>query len=64
LFERIVSQYDKLRKRGAFLDRFKNEEIFSQNLEEFDNSRVVVQELIDEYNAASKSNYLELALYK
>ncbi|KAH9422237.1 tubulin gamma-1 chain-like [Dermatophagoides pteronyssinus] len=64
LFERIVSQYDKLRKRGAFLDRFKNEEIFEHNLDEFDNSRVVVQELIDEYNSASKSNYLELALYK
>lgn len=45
------------------MDRFKNEEIFANNLDEFDTSRVIVQELIDEYNAASKPNYLEHALY-
>lgn len=62
LFERILAQYDKLRKRNAFLDRFKNEDIFADNLDEFDASRAVVQELVDEYNAASKPNYLQVAL--
>lgn len=58
LFERTLKQYDKFRKRGAFLDQFKKEDIFSDSLEEFDSSRAVVQELSDEYMAATKESYL------
>ncbi|OMJ10604.1 Tubulin gamma chain [Smittium culicis] len=39
LFKRTVDQYDRLRKRNAFLDMYKREAIFSDGLEEFDDSR-------------------------
>jgi len=58
LFERCVRQYDKLRKREAFLDQFKRTPIFKDNLDEFDDSREVLQQLIDEYHAATKSDYI------
>ena len=58
LFERALKDYDKLRKREAFLDQFKKEDMFSDNLDEFDESREVVQQLVDEYHAATKENYL------
>lgn len=58
LFERACSQYDKLRKRGAFLEPFKREAMFSGSLDEFDSSRAVVQELIDEYRAAERPDYI------
>lgn len=39
LFGRTVSQYDKLRKRNAFLDAYRREPMFVDGLEEFDSSR-------------------------
>lgn len=39
LFGRTVSQYDKLRKRNAFLDQYRREPMFQDGLEEFDSSR-------------------------
>lgn len=57
LFERAVDQYDRLRKREAFLDQFKKEAMFLENLDEFDSSREVVQDVIDEYVAATKPDY-------
>jgi tubulin gamma len=41
LFKRTVDQYDRLRKRNAFLDQFRREEMFEDNLDEFDDSRYV-----------------------
>lgn len=61
LLERTCEQYDKLRKRNAFLDAYRKEDMFSDSLEEFDSSREVVQELIDEYKAAESDNYVEWA---
>ena len=58
LFERALKDYDKMRKREAYLEQFKKEAIFSDNLDEFDDSREVVQQLVDEYHAATKENYL------
>jgi len=58
LFERALRDYDKLRKREAFIDQFKKEAMFSENLDEFDDSREVVQQLVDEYHAARKEDYL------
>ena len=57
LFARTLSSYDKLRKRGAFLDQFRKESIFRDNLDEFDDARNVVQMLVDEYNAATRPDY-------
>ena len=34
------------------------QDMFSENLDEFDDSREVVQQLVDEYHAARKENYL------
>ncbi len=61
LFGRTVSQYDRLRKRNAFLEQYRKESMFSDSLDEFDSSREVVQELIDEYKAAEGDDYVEWA---
>jgi len=58
LFERAMRDYDKLRKRNAFLDQFRKEKMFADGLEEMDDSREVVQQLIEEYHAARKPDYL------
>lgn len=58
LFDRALSQYDKLRKRGAFLDQFKKESMFKDGLSELDESRNVVDLLVQEYEAATRLNYL------
>ncbi|XP_024599202.1 tubulin gamma-1 chain isoform X2 [Neophocaena asiaeorientalis asiaeorientalis] len=58
LFERTCRQYDKLRKREAFLEQFRKEDIFKENFDELDTSREVVQELIDEYHAATRPDYI------
>eukprot|EP00123_Amoebidium_parasiticum_P021950 comp7670_c0_seq1/m.3312 comp7670_c0_seq1/g.3312 ORF comp7670_c0_seq1/g.3312 comp7670_c0_seq1/m.3312 type:complete len:472 (-) comp7670_c0_seq1:349-1764(-) len=61
LFERTCKQYDKLKKRNAFLDQFKKEPMFADGLDELDNSRATVQELIEEYQAAEKPDYVTWA---
>lgn len=58
LFKRIVLQYDRLRKRNAFLEQYKKEAPFSDGLGEFDEARAVVQDLIAEYEAAEEGDYL------
>ncbi|EDL03893.1 mCG20204, partial [Mus musculus] len=58
LFESSCQQYDKLWKRGAFLEQFRKEDIFKDNFEEMHRSREVVQELIDEYHAATRPDYI------
>ena len=42
LFGRTVSQYDKLRKRNAFLEQYRREPMFADGLEEFDSARFVI----------------------
>lgn len=58
LFKRIVAQYDKLKKKNAFLEQYKREPMFANGLEEFDDTRAVVADLIAEYEAAERSDYL------
>ncbi|XP_067869809.1 tubulin gamma-1 chain isoform X3 [Heterodontus francisci] len=58
LFERTSRQYDKLRKREAFLEQFRKEDIFKENFDELDTSREIVQQLIDEYHAATRPDYI------
>jgi tubulin gamma len=59
LFKRIVQQYDRLRKRNAFIDQYKKEAPFADGLGEFDEAKAVVVDLIKEYEAAEKENYLD-----
>ena len=40
LFGRTINQYDKLRKRNAFLEQYRREPMFADGLEEFDSSRL------------------------
>ena len=41
LFKRMLDQYDRLRKRNAFLENYKKEDMFANGLDEFDDSRSV-----------------------
>lgn len=58
LFERTSRQYDKLRKREAFLEQFRKEDMFKDNFDELDDSREVVQQLVGEYSAATRPDYI------
>ncbi|KAH8699912.1 hypothetical protein BGZ61DRAFT_493845 [Ilyonectria robusta] len=58
LFKRIVRQYDGMRKRNAFMESYKKTAPFSENLDEFDEARQVVGDLIGEYEAAEGADYL------
>ncbi|CAH7685209.1 Tubulin/FtsZ, GTPase domain-containing protein [Phakopsora pachyrhizi] len=58
LFRRTSDQYDRLRKRNAFLDQYKKYEIFENGFEELDESREVCQDIIDEYRAAESKDYV------
>ena len=64
LFDSIQKQYDKLKKKGAFLEQFKREPKFENGLEDMDESREVVNNLILEYKAAAKPDYIEWARAK
>jgi len=35
----MITQFDRLYKRNAFLDQYKKEDMFANGLEEFDDSR-------------------------
>ncbi|KNC86576.1 tubulin gamma-1 chain, partial [Sphaeroforma arctica JP610] len=59
LFNRICTKFDKMRARGAYLQEFKKSDIFKNGFEEFDDSRQVVDELIQEYTAAERPDYIE-----
>lgn len=58
LFRRIVVQYDKMRKRNAYLEGYKKEAPFVEGLGEFDEARAVVMDLINEYEEAETEGYL------
>ena len=47
-----------MRKRNAFIDSYKKTAPFAENLDEFDESRQVVADLIAEYEAAEDADYL------
>lgn len=59
LFSRCLSQYDKLRSRNAFLENYRQESMFSDNLDEFDYSKSVVESLTQEYKAAEGEDYIK-----
>nr|AAC35843.1 gamma-tubulin [Drosophila melanogaster] len=57
LFKRALAQYDKLRKRNAFLDNFRRESMFQDDLTELDIARDTVDCLVQEYEAATQIDY-------
>lgn len=42
------------------MEQFRKEEMFKNNLDELDSSREVIQDVIDEYNAATRADYLNI----
>jgi len=62
LFDRLLRQYDKIRRRNAFLDNYRKEPIFHENLDEFDDARETVQSLVDEYKAMERANYVDFGI--
>jgi tubulin gamma len=61
LFKKTCEQYDRLRKRNAFMDQYRREAMFSDSLDEFDASRDVVQALVDEYQLMEEMDYPALS---
>jgi tubulin gamma len=60
LFSKCISQYEKLRKKQAFLDNYRKFPMFADNdLSEFDESREIVQNLVDEYKACESADYIK-----
>ena len=57
LFERSLKEFDKLYNRKAFVDGFRPH--LEEDLSEFQNSRDTVHELIEEYKAATRPDYVE-----
>ena len=57
LFKRTLEQYEKLRKRGAFVDQYKKQELFKDSLEEFDLAKESLQSLIAEYEACENADF-------
>ncbi|XP_017153704.2 tubulin gamma-2 chain [Drosophila miranda] len=57
LFNRALAQYDKLKKRNAFLDNFRREDMFKEDLNELDLARDTVDCLVQEYEAATQIDY-------
>lgn len=47
-----------MRKRNAFIEAYKKTQPFADNLNEFDEAREVVSDLIAEYEAAEDMDYL------
>lgn len=46
LFKRMLDQFDRLRKRNAFLEQYKKEKMFENGLEEFDDARYELSAVI------------------
>ena len=62
LFAKTLTAYDRIRKRNAFVENYRREPMFSENLDEFDDSRDVVASLRDEYTAAESPDYVDWGL--
>ena len=62
LFDRLLNQYDAIRKLNAFVDVYKREPIFADSLDEFDDSRETVQQLVDEYKSCERPDYANFGM--
>ncbi|GAA5977511.1 hypothetical protein JCM11641_000985 [Rhodosporidiobolus odoratus] len=59
LFAGHLRQYEMLRQRKAFLNQYKGEPMFENGFEPFDEAKAAAQDLIDEYRAAEKPDYVD-----
>ncbi|KAJ7194605.1 gamma tubulin [Mycena pura] len=58
LFKQMLDQFDKLRKKNAFMEQYKKERMFENSLEEFDDARATCEELMKEYKACESADYI------
>lgn len=58
LLKRTVLQYDRLKNRNAFLEGYKRQAMFRDGLEEFDDAKECVVDLMNEYRAAEREDYI------
>lgn len=59
LMQGINDSFNSLFKKRVFLDNFRKEDMFKDDLEEFNDSQDVVLKVIEEYNASERNDYLE-----
>ena len=59
LLDTLLVQYDKIKRRNAFLDNYRKEPMFIDSLDEFDHARETVQNLVDEYRACEQADYVD-----
>ncbi|KAJ0980093.1 hypothetical protein J5N97_008348 [Dioscorea zingiberensis] len=60
LFSKTLSQYEKPRKKQAFLDNYRKFPMFADNdLSEFDESQEIIESLVDEYKACESPYYIK-----
>lgn len=62
LFENTLSQFDKLRKRNAFVDKFIRVDPSFEGLHQMDDARENVYDLCKTYRDATKSNFMNLGI--
>lgn len=48
-----------MRRMNAFIEQYRKEKMFSENLDEFDDCARVVSDLIEEYKNAEKNDYVD-----
>lgn len=58
LFQRSIQHYDRLRKHNAFIDNYRKQPMFADGLEEFDDAREVVTNMVAEYKASERADYV------
>uniref|UniRef100_A0A7S0CFL5 Tubulin/FtsZ 2-layer sandwich domain-containing protein n=1 Tax=Proboscia inermis TaxID=420281 RepID=A0A7S0CFL5_9STRA len=63
LFSRLLGQYDQLRKRNAFLDNYRKEPMFLENLDVFDDAGEV-QDLVNAYWACERPDRASFGIGK
>ena len=62
LLDRLLSQYDRIKSRNAFLDNYRREPMFHDSLDEFDHARETVVNLIEEYRACERPDYVDFGM--
>ncbi|CAB9524929.1 Tubulin gamma-3 chain (Fragment) [Seminavis robusta] len=62
LMDRLLHQYDRIKSRNAFLDNYRREPMFQDSLDEFDHARETVVDLMEEYRACERPDYVEYGM--
>ncbi|KAG2325421.1 hypothetical protein Bca52824_008149 [Brassica carinata] len=57
LFSKCLSQYDKLRKKQAFLENYRKFPMFADN--DLSEARDIIESLVDEYKACESPDYIK-----